>query len=117
MSENGLHRIPVMKSALEQIQETHVPAQVWHQRFNINGTLISSTTTDGPCVICNPTITDAQHCPDCTNDGSEGGHEDTWCEGVAPSYTRTLWPCPTRKLADEGLTDRMARTNQGENNE
>lgn len=27
------------------------------------------------------------------------------------------WPCSTRKLADEGLTDRMARTNQGENNE
>lgn len=23
-------------------------------------------------------------------------------------------PCPTRKLADEGLADRMARTNQGE---
>lgn len=26
-----------------------------------------------------------------------------------------LWPCSTRKLADEALTDRMARTNQGEN--
>ena len=25
------------------------------------------------------------------------------------------YPCKTRKLADEGLADRMARTNQGEN--
>lgn len=25
MSENGLHRIPAMKNALEQIQETHRP--------------------------------------------------------------------------------------------
>ena len=28
-----------------------------------------------------------------------------------------VWPCRTRKLADEALTDRMARTNQGETNE
>lgn len=27
------------------------------------------------------------------------------------------FPCAIRKLADEALTDRMARTNQGENNE
>ncbi|HCM94957.1 hypothetical protein [Glutamicibacter arilaitensis] len=26
------------------------------------------------------------------------------------------YPCKTRKLADEGLADRMAPTNQGENN-
>ena len=35
----------------------------------------------------------------------------------APACTGCVqhsWPCPTRKLADEGL-DRMARTNQGEN--
>lgn len=36
----------------------------------------------------------------------------TMCS-ACPAY----YPCPTRKLADEALSDRMARTNQGENNE
>lgn len=30
-------------------------------------------------------------------------------------HCKYQWPCDTRKLADEGLSDRIARTNQGEN--
>ena len=61
--------IPVMKSALEQIQELHPPIDT----FNDGG------------LFC-------EHC-------------------------HVLFPCETRVLADEGLTGRMARTNQGENND
>ena len=66
MGENGLHKIPVMRTALEQIQELHHP---------------------------NSDYGYPMMCRNCSQD----------------------WPCPTRKLADEALTDRMARTNQGEN--
>lgn len=118
MSENGLHKIPAMRAALEAIQEQHKPAKIWHRRFNGNGTLISATTTDGPCVICNPSVGDGEHCPDCTNDGSEGGYEDDRCEGVKAKYPHTPWPCPTRRLADQGLGDNLARTTKnGENND
>lgn len=101
MSENGLHKIPSMVSALDSIMELHKPAQVWHKRYTHEGILVSATTTDGPCVICNPSVTDEQHCDSCTNDGLEGGHPDTWCEGVRPSYTHSPWPCATWSLANQ----------------
>lgn len=92
-----------MRTALVAIQELHKPAQIWHKRYTHGGILVSATTTDGPCVICNPSVTDEQHCDSCTNDGLEGGDPDTWCDGVGPTYARTPWPCATRKLADDGL--------------
>lgn len=55
--------IPVMRTALEQIQELHPLSPV-----------------------------------------------GSWCEKCFEDF-----PCKTRKLADAALTDRMARTNQGEN--
>lgn len=58
--------IPVMRTALEQIQELHKPVL---NRFG--------------ATVCSP--------------------------------CNRLHPCATRKLADAGLVDRMARTNQGEN--
>ena len=64
MSENGLHKIPVMRAALVAIQELHKPYITKAQK--------------ALCFRC----------------------------GIN-------WPCDTRKLADEGLTDRMAPTNQG----
>ena len=66
--------IPVMRTALEQIQELHKP-ELWVDGLSF-------------------------HCVECSGTG------DTM---------PTLSPCPTRKLADEALIDRMARTNQGEN--
>ena len=92
-----------MRAALVAIQEQHKPAQVWHKRYTTAGILVSATTTDGPCVICNPSITDEQHCDSCTNDGLEGGDPESWCDGVRPSYKRQPWPCPTRRLADDAL--------------
>ena len=66
--------IPVMRTALEQIQELHKPRFI-------------GTESDGtPMYAC-------MHC------------------------IREEGTCKTRKLAYEALTDRMARTNQGENNE
>lgn len=47
MSENGLHRIPVMKSALEQIQELHYPAQIL-KGFNTSG----AELTEWVCKYC-----------------------------------------------------------------
>lgn len=73
MSENGLHKIPTMRAALEAIQELHKPVKGW--------------------------ISEREYflyCADCGD---------------------ATYPCKTRKLADEALTDRMARTNQGENND
>ena len=55
--------IPVMRTALEQIQELHPLSPV-----------------------------------------------GSWCEKCFEDF-----PCKTRKLAVAGLTDRMARTNRGEN--
>lgn len=69
MSENGLHKIPVMRTALEQIQELHTET-------------LYDSATQGRVYLC-------WKCQD-------------------------FYPCKTRKLADEALTDHMARTNQGE---
>lgn len=92
-----------LRAALVAIQELHKPSQIWHERYTAAGILVSATVKDGPCVICNPTVTDVQHCDDCTNDGLEGGDPDSWCEGVHPIVVRTPWPCPTRRLADTAL--------------
>ncbi|MGP9528618.1 hypothetical protein [Glutamicibacter sp. AOP5-A2-18] len=50
-----------------------------------------------------PTRATAVYCAHCFEDGGYDG------------ALSVLYPCDTRKLADEALTDRMARTNQGEN--
>lgn len=65
--------IPVMRTALEQIQELH-PIEETGVEYH--------------------------------------GVKEVWCPTC-----RDYAPCETRKLADAGLADRMARTNQGENNE
>lgn len=65
--------IPVMRTALEQIQAQHKPYFI-------------GTESDG---------TPIYRCLSCV--GTYNGS------------------CATRKLADAALTDRMARTNQGEN--
>lgn len=93
MSENGLHRVPVMKSALEQIQETH-----------------RAMTTD--CVNADCAFGECEHdeeeCPT---------FEFTYCaacneiaEWINPNYAedpglgeQVKYPCATRKLADAGL--------------
>lgn len=72
MSENGLHRIPVMRAALEQIQAQHAKTY-WT------------------------------------------GQDEVWELNAKCDECRNAYPCATRKMADEALTDRMARTNQGEN--
>lgn len=77
MSENGLHKIPVMRAALVAIQELHKPQLVEDFFSDIKGS--SANRWMRVCSTCD------------TDD----------------------YPCGTRKLADEGLTDRMARTNQG----
>ena len=74
MPDMNLRAIPVMRTALEQIQELHSEEDsAWDNR--------------------------------------------KICGGCSIRLSETLFPCETRKLADAGLADRMARTNQGENNE
>lgn len=73
MSENGLHKIPVMRAALEAIQEQH-PTEETGVEYH--------------------------------------GVKEVWCPTC-----RYHAPCPTRRLADQGLGDNLARTTKnGENN-
>lgn len=67
MSENGLHKIPAMRAALEAIQEQHEPAEA----------------------LMNPGRRE-QLVKVCTGCGTDDGN---W----------QLWPCRTRRLADQGL--------------
>ncbi|WP_440102427.1 hypothetical protein [Glutamicibacter mishrai] len=72
MSENGLHKIPAMRTALEAIQEQH-PIEETGVEYH--------------------------------------GVKEVWCPTC-----RDHAPCPTRRLADQGLGDKLARTTKnGEN--
>lgn len=83
MPDMNLRAIPVMRTALEQIQELHKPK---------HGERPESYDVD----YAEPL---------------------NWIKYTICANCHTEYPCATRNLADEGLTDRMARTNQGENNE
>lgn len=62
MSENGLHKIPAMRTALEAIQELHKPIPM-----------------------------------------APGLEETPVCDGCENPGRFVYWPCPTRRLADQGL--------------
>ena len=97
--------IPIMRTALEQIQEMHKPVD---PVFNWK----TGLTLRPPCPDCNGKA--GVHDCGCWSD-KDIEYECSYCNDFGnPRRTSVLWPCATRKLADEALTDRMARTNQGE---
>lgn len=97
----ALAQLQVMRTALEQIQELHKPFPVYTRE---SGECYHGDECEGV------ELENGTYCPDYTE-----GFTCIECAELA-KFADDLpeWPCPTRKLADAGLTDRMARTNQGD---
>ncbi|MGO2030617.1 MAG: hypothetical protein ACTH2A_06690 [Glutamicibacter ardleyensis] len=95
MSENGLHRIPVMRTALEQIQELHKPESRWSAtsvpEFSYEYASDAEEMADGG------EIHEFKVCAHCSE------IDDMRAYSTDMLYRDSLWPCATRKLADEGL--------------
>lgn len=95
-----------MRAALVAIQAQHKPVD---PVFNWK----TGLTLYPPCPDCNGKA--GVHDCGCWAD-KDVEYECSYCNDFGnPRRTQVLWPCDTRNLADEGLTGRMARTNQGEN--
>ncbi|WP_413455960.1 hypothetical protein ACLQ8T_05630 [Glutamicibacter sp. FR1] len=105
MSENGLHKIPAMRAALEAIQELHKPVET---QVLTGDCAVGECEHEDDC----PTV-DFVYCAAC-NEIAELANAYYAEEGMQI----VSHPCPTRRLADQGLGDNLARTTKnGENND
>lgn len=93
MSENGLHKIPVMRAALDAIQEQHEELTVYEWDYDSGDFKLNSA---GERIIV------ARLCQGCTPESIKEEIEDASYD-AAGSYNDVPFPCPTRRLADQGL--------------
>ncbi|WP_404285234.1 hypothetical protein [Glutamicibacter arilaitensis] len=93
MSENGLHRVPAMKNALEQIQETHDEITIYEWDHDSN---VFKLDADGERIVI------ARLCRECTAKTIIDDIEDASYD-ASGNYDDAPFPCETRKLADAGL--------------
>lgn len=96
-----------LRAALVSIQELHAELTVYEWDYDRNEFKLNS---QGEQIVI------ARLCRACTPQSILDDLDDASYD-ASGSYDDVPFPCKTRELADEGLTDRMARTNQGENNE
>jgi len=95
MSENGLHKIQVMKQALGAIQKLHRPESRWSA---VSYPEVSyEYKSDALEVADGGAIHEFKVCVHCS------GIDDmrTYNEGL--DYRDSLYPCETRRLADEAI--------------
>ena len=128
MSENVLHKIQTMRSALEAIQEQHKPRRLYLLDGDTGGGYYFDTAEEALAEArSNPLegyetlyfesaseIPFFEICEECGRIESEQLKE----MGEGACYRESLYPCATRRLADQGLGGNLARTTKnGDNNE